>query len=58
MTEQHLAAPTTQGPADRIGQGSSPGSGPRLTVDTNASATWEVQCFVSSLESIGSECLA
>lgn len=43
MAEQHLAAPTTQGPAGRAGQGSVPSSGPRFADDTNASGTGEVQ---------------
>jgi len=34
MAEQHLAAPTTQGPADRAGQGGGPGSGPLFADDT------------------------
>jgi len=43
-TERHLAAPTTKGPADRIGQGGGRLSRPRFTDDTNAPRAGEVQC--------------
>jgi len=50
MAEQHLAAPTTQGPADRVGQGSDSGSGPRFADDTNACGAVEVQWNVGVRE--------
>ena len=52
-TERHRAAPTTQGPADRIGQGGGRLSRPRFTNDTNAPRAGEVQCNLGPATKLG-----